>query len=42
MAHRAKNLSEAMTITNEALQHLPDNHASLAKNYTIVNYRKKG
>ncbi|PKC56313.1 hypothetical protein RhiirA1_474182 [Rhizophagus irregularis] len=37
----AKNLSEAMTIASQALQHSPDNHASLAQNYTIVNYRKK-
>src|SRR2546421_5420489 len=38
----AKNLSEAMTIASEALCHSPDNHASPAQNYTIVNYRKKG
>jgi hypothetical protein len=42
VAHGAKNLSEAMTIASEALRHSPDNHASLAKNYTIVNYRKRG
>ena len=41
IAHRAKNLSEAMTIASEALRHFPDNHASPAKNYTIINYRKK-
>ncbi|PKK65228.1 hypothetical protein RhiirC2_786460 [Rhizophagus irregularis] len=38
----AKNLSEAMTIASEALRHSPNNHASPAKNYTIVNYRKRG
>ncbi|POG82019.1 hypothetical protein GLOIN_2v1502016 [Rhizophagus irregularis DAOM 181602=DAOM 197198] len=38
----AKNLSEAMTIASEALHHSPDNHASPAKNYTIVNYCKRG
>ncbi|GBC17132.2 hypothetical protein GLOIN_2v1475449 [Rhizophagus irregularis DAOM 181602=DAOM 197198] len=38
----AKNLSEAMTIASEALRYSPDNHASPAKNYTIVNYRKRG
>ncbi|PKK55820.1 hypothetical protein RhiirC2_801435, partial [Rhizophagus irregularis] len=38
----AKNLSEAMTITSEALRYSSDNHAFLAKNYTIVNYRKRG
>ena len=42
VAHRAKNLSEAMSIASEGLRHSPDNHASPAKNYTIVNYRKKG
>ncbi|PKC63931.1 hypothetical protein RhiirA1_463127 [Rhizophagus irregularis] len=42
VAHGAKNLSEAMTIASEALRHSPDNHASPAKNYTIVNYRKRG
>jgi hypothetical protein len=39
VSHGAKNLSEAMTIASEALHHSPDNHASPAKNYTIVNYR---
>src|SRR6266496_2124709 len=34
VAHRAKNLSEAMTIASEALRHNPDNHTSPAKNYT--------
>ena len=38
----AKNLSEAMTIASESLRHSPDNHASPAKNYTIVNYRLRG
>ncbi|PKK55751.1 hypothetical protein RhiirC2_801600, partial [Rhizophagus irregularis] len=42
VAHGAKNLSEAMTIASEALRHSPDNHASPAKNYTIVNYHKRG
>ena len=39
VAHGAKNLSKAETIASEALRHSPDNHASPAKNYTIVNYR---
>ncbi|PKC64244.1 hypothetical protein RhiirA1_462716 [Rhizophagus irregularis] len=38
----AKNLLEAMTITSEALRYSSDNHASPAKNYTIVNYCKRG
>ena len=38
----AKNLSEAMTIANEALCHSSDNYASSAQNYTIVNYRLRG
>src|SRR6266542_4660465 len=42
VAHRVKNLSEAMTITSESLRHSPDNHAFPAKNYTIVNYRLRG
>ncbi|PKK56922.1 hypothetical protein RhiirC2_799034 [Rhizophagus irregularis] len=42
VSHGAKNLSEAMTIASEALRHSPGNHASSAKNYTIVNYRKRG
>ncbi|PKK58498.1 hypothetical protein RhiirC2_720474 [Rhizophagus irregularis] len=42
VAHGAKNLSEAMTIASEPLRHSPDNHASPAKNYTIVNFRRKG
>ncbi|PKK59031.1 hypothetical protein RhiirC2_795417 [Rhizophagus irregularis] len=42
VSHGAKNLSEAMTIASQALRHSPENHASPAKNYTIVNYRKKG
>uniref|UniRef100_U9T2E1 Uncharacterized protein n=1 Tax=Rhizophagus irregularis (strain DAOM 181602 / DAOM 197198 / MUCL 43194) TaxID=747089 RepID=U9T2E1_RHIID len=42
VSHGAKNLSEAMTIASEGLRHSPDNHASPAKNYTIVNYRKRG
>ena len=40
--HGAKNLSEAMTIASEALWHSPDNHASPAKNYTIISYCKRG
>ena len=42
VTHGAKNLSEAITIASQALRHSPDNHASPAQNYTIVNYRKKG
>ncbi|GET67009.1 hypothetical protein GLOIN_2v1487796 [Rhizophagus irregularis DAOM 181602=DAOM 197198] len=42
VAHGAKNLSKAETIASEALRHSPDNHASPAKNYTIVNYRLRG
>ena len=42
VSNGAKNLSEAMTIASQALRHSPDNHASPAQNYTIVNYRKKG
>ncbi|GBC54095.1 hypothetical protein GLOIN_2v1765707 [Rhizophagus irregularis DAOM 181602=DAOM 197198] len=42
VAHGAKNLSEAMTIASQALRHSPDNHASPAKNYTIVNFRRRG
>ncbi|PKC58015.1 hypothetical protein RhiirA1_471618 [Rhizophagus irregularis] len=34
----AKNLSEAMSIASQALQHSPDNHAISAQNYTIVNF----
>jgi len=42
VSHGAKNLSEAMTIAGQALRHNPDNHASPAQNYTIVNYRLRG
>ena len=42
VSNGAKNLSEAMTIASQALRHSPDNHASPAQNYTIVNYRKRG
>ena len=42
VSYGAKNLSEATTIAGQALRHNPDNHASPAKNYTIVNYRKRG
>ena len=42
VAHSAKNLSEAMTIASKALRHSPNNHASLAQNYTILNYRLRG
>ncbi|GBC14879.2 hypothetical protein GLOIN_2v1785145 [Rhizophagus irregularis DAOM 181602=DAOM 197198] len=42
VAHGAKNLSKAETIASEALRHSPDNHASPAKNYIIVNYRLRG
>src|SRR3954452_5087024 len=42
VAHRAKNLSEAMTIASEALRHSSDNHTSPAQNYNIVNFRRKG
>ncbi|PKK55794.1 hypothetical protein RhiirC2_801502 [Rhizophagus irregularis] len=42
VSNSVKNLSEAMTIASQALRHSPDNHASPAQNYTIVNYRKKG
>ena len=40
--HCAKNLSKAGTISDEALRHSPDNHASPSKRYTIVNMRKRG
>ena len=42
ISNGAKNLSEAMTIASKSLQHSPDNHASPAKNYTIVNYWLRG
>ena len=42
VSNGAKNLSEAMTIAGQALRHNPDNHASPAQNYTIVNYRLRG
>ncbi|CAG8743302.1 15557_t:CDS:2, partial [Dentiscutata erythropus] len=41
VSNGAKNLSEAMTIASQALRHSPDNHASLAQNYTIVNFRQR-
>ncbi|GBC33042.2 hypothetical protein GLOIN_2v1765707 [Rhizophagus irregularis DAOM 181602=DAOM 197198] len=31
--------TDAMTIASKALRHSPDNHASPAQNYTIVNFR---
>jgi hypothetical protein len=40
--HCAKNLSKAGTISDVALRHSPDNHASPSKKYTIVNYRLRG
>ena len=42
MAYRVKNLSKAMIIASKAFWHSPDNYTSLAKNYIIVNYWKKG
>ena len=42
ISNSAKNLLEAMTIVNQALQHSQDNHTSPAQNYTIVNYRLRG
>ena len=42
VSNGAKNLSEAMTIASQALRHSPDNHASPAQNYTIVNYQLRG
>ena len=42
VSNGVKNLSEAMTIASQALRHSPDNHASPAQNYTIVNFRKRG
>ncbi|RGB23281.1 hypothetical protein C1646_774742 [Rhizophagus diaphanus] len=42
VAYGAKNLSEAITITSQALRHSPDNYASPAKNYIIVNFRRRG
>ena len=42
VSNGAKNLSDAMTIASQALRHSPDNHASPAQNYTIVNFRKRG
>ncbi|RIA81918.1 hypothetical protein C1645_836203 [Glomus cerebriforme] len=38
VSNGAKNLSETMTIASQVLRHLPDNHASPAQNYTIVNF----
>ncbi|PKK57733.1 hypothetical protein RhiirC2_721031 [Rhizophagus irregularis] len=42
VSHGLKNLSEAMTIASQALRHNPGNHTSPAKNYTIVNFRRRG
>ncbi|CAG8819178.1 28861_t:CDS:1 [Dentiscutata erythropus] len=42
VSNSVKNLSEAMTIASQALRHSPDNHASPAQNYTIVNFRQRG
>ncbi len=42
VSNGVKNLSEAMTIASQALRHSPDNYASPVKNYTIVNFRKRG
>ncbi|RGB38883.1 hypothetical protein C1646_755212 [Rhizophagus diaphanus] len=42
VAHRPKNPLKANTYASEALQHLPDNHTSPSKRYTIVNMRKRG
>ena len=41
VSNGAKNLSDTMTITSQALRHSPDNHTSPAQNYTIVNFRKR-
>ncbi|GET00267.1 hypothetical protein GLOIN_2v1765707 [Rhizophagus clarus] len=38
VSNGVKNLSDAMTIASQALRHSPDNHASPAQNYTIVNF----
>ena len=38
VSNSAKNLSEAITITSQALRHSPDNYVSPAQNYTIVNF----
>ena len=42
VSNGAKNLSDAMTIASQALQHSPDNHTFPAQNYTIVNFQKRG
>ena len=42
VSNDVKNLSDAMTIASQALRHSPDNHASPAQNYTIINFRKRG
>ncbi|CAG8752927.1 4482_t:CDS:2 [Dentiscutata erythropus] len=42
VAHGSKNASKANTYASEALRHLPDNHASPSKRYTIVNMRRRG
>ncbi|CAG8512430.1 19459_t:CDS:2 [Gigaspora rosea] len=42
VAHGPKNTSKANTYASEALRHLPNNHASPSKRYTIVNMRKRG
>jgi len=42
VSNGAKNLSHAMTIAGQALRHNPDNNASPAQNYTIINMRKRG
>ncbi|CAG8485074.1 33403_t:CDS:2 [Gigaspora margarita] len=41
VAHDAKNMVHAYTITGQCLWHSPDNHTSLVQNYVIVNCRKK-
>ena len=42
ISNGVQNLSEAMTITSQALCHSSDNYASSAQNYTIVNYQLRG
>ena len=42
VSHGPKNLSEAMSIASQALRHSLGNHTSPAKNYTIVNFRRRG
>ncbi|CAJ0835437.1 7363_t:CDS:1 [Entrophospora sp. SA101] len=42
VVHKAENPAHAYTIAGECLRHSSDNHTSLAQNYVVVNYRKRG